>query len=213
MVHRVFYTCLTCQKGQKLLFVLIVINSQFLNIEWILINSLLIQGHFGNCFLTSPFAFMYRTISDVLVTRLFVILQWFMANLIKLLTPLPESSSVFLFKYCKVTVCEPVPYGPYHTELNRHSCLQSVCVCDMSAILWIRVVCVCSVSAFFENAVICVCFVSALFLNGIVCVCDVSVLWNYTYVRVCSVSALEKVQLSVYASVTCLVCVCAFENT
>ena len=91
-----FYNYLVCHKGQKLLFLLIVINGQFLNIELILINLLLIQGHVGNCFLTSAFAFMYRTISDALVTRLFVILQWFMANLIKLLTPSQESSSVFL---------------------------------------------------------------------------------------------------------------------
>ena len=83
-------------------------------------------------------------------------------------------------------------------ELNRHGCLQSVCVYDMSAILWIRVVCVCSVYAFFENAVVCVWCVSALFSNGIVCVCDVSALRNYTYVCVCSVSALKKVQLAIY---------------
>ena len=67
--------------------------------------------------------------------------------------------------------------------------------------------------AFFENAAVCVCCVSALFSNGIVCVCDVSALRINTYVRVCSVSALKKVQLSVYAPVTWLVCVCAFENT
>ena len=100
----------------------------------------------------------------------------------------------------------------WNSELNRHGCLQSVCVCDMSAILWIRVVCVCSVYAVFEIAVVCVCCVSALFSNAIVCVCDVSALRNYTYVRVCSVSALKKVQLSVYATVTCFVCVCAFKN-
>ena len=92
-----------------------------------------------------------------------------------------------------------VKCGHSISELNRHGCLQSVCVCDMSALLWIRVVCVCCVSA--------------LFSNGIVCACDVYALRNYTYVRVCSVSALKKVQLSVYAPVTCLVCVCAFKNT
>ena len=36
---------------------------------------------------------------------------------------------------------------------------------------------------------------------------------RYEIIRVCSVSALKKVQLSVYAPVTCLVCVCAFKNT
>ena len=49
------------------------------------------------------------------------------------------------------------------SELNRHGCLQSVCVYEMSAIWWIRVVYVCSVSEFFENAVVRVCFASALF--------------------------------------------------
>ena len=54
-----------------------------------------------------------------------------------------------------------------------------------------------------------------LFSSGIVSgiVCDLFALRNYTNVCACSVSALKKVQLSVYAPVTCLVRVCAFKNT
>jgi len=40
---------------------------------------------------------MYRIISDALVIRLFVILQWFMANLIKLLTPVSRLELVLGF--------------------------------------------------------------------------------------------------------------------
>ena len=101
-------------------------------------------------------------------------------------------SSIFLRDLKELSTKSHFQISFLESELNRYGCLQSVCVCDLSAILWIRAVCVCSVYAFFENAGVCVCWVSALFSNGLVCVCDVSALRNYTYVRVCSVSALKK---------------------
>ena len=51
---------------------------------------MVIQGHAGNSLWTYGFSFIYRKISDALILRRFVILQWLMTNLIKLLTPLRE---------------------------------------------------------------------------------------------------------------------------
>ena len=84
----------------------------------------------------------------------------------------------------------------------------------MSAIFWIWIVCVCRVSAFLEKDVVCVCCVSLFFFQLALSVSVTCLRYEIIPMSV-SVACLhsKKVQLSVYAPVTCLVRVCAFKNT